>query len=178
MLIESAKSNILPHNRIRSDERGWQVKRSFIEELAVRIWTWLGETRRRIHNKLQNKKKKKDKWEDLGLSWQANQVIEALAEKHQMNKNDLISELYAMGLEQARQQEEMQAAWEKLSERKKSVVALLCLGYKTEQIAERLFISPPTVNSHIKQAVAQMGYKNRRDLVAHLGKWDFSEWDK
>jgi DNA-binding CsgD family transcriptional regulator len=53
-----------------------------------------------------------------------------------------------------------------LTYREQDVLALLCLRLTDAEIAEQLFLSPRTINSHVAHILAKLGVKNRREAVA------------
>jgi len=53
-----------------------------------------------------------------------------------------------------------------LTEREREVVRRIAEGDTTDQIAERLFISRTTVDTHVRKAMGRMGAKNRAHLIA------------
>lgn len=57
------------------------------------------------------------------------------------------------------------AALEGLSEREREVVALLCEGRSNREIAAALFVSEPTVKSHLSHILAKMGVRDRVQVV-------------
>jgi DNA-binding CsgD family transcriptional regulator len=67
------------------------------------------------------------------------------------------------------------SGWESLTPSEQRVVALVGQHLTNAQIAERLFISVPTVKSHLNRAFAKLGMNNRGQLAAgahrmrHLG---------
>jgi DNA-binding CsgD family transcriptional regulator len=56
-----------------------------------------------------------------------------------------------------------------LSLRERQVVELLVAGLDTRAVTERLFISPYTVQDHLKSVFAKTGVHSRRALLARLG---------
>ena len=56
-----------------------------------------------------------------------------------------------------------------LTARQQDVLALLAEGLTTAQIAERLFLSPRTVDNHIADLVGRLGVDNRREAVTVAG---------
>ena len=55
-----------------------------------------------------------------------------------------------------------------LSPREHDVVSLLVAGLDTRAIAKRMFISPHTVQDHLKSVFAKIGIHSRRELLATL----------
>jgi DNA-binding CsgD family transcriptional regulator len=55
-----------------------------------------------------------------------------------------------------------------LSRREREVVAALVAGLDTRAITERLFISPHTVQDHLKSVFRKVGVSSRRELLARL----------
>ena len=53
-----------------------------------------------------------------------------------------------------------------LTTREREVCTLLATGLSGEEIAERLFLSPETVRTHIRNAMQRLGVKTRAQLVA------------
>jgi DNA-binding CsgD family transcriptional regulator len=53
-----------------------------------------------------------------------------------------------------------------LSAREREVAELLMLGYATDEIAARLFISRHTLHDHVKSIFAKIGAKSRSELMA------------
>lgn len=54
-----------------------------------------------------------------------------------------------------------------LSEREKDVVKLICQEFTNHEIAEKLFISPRTVESHRQRAIEKIGAKNTVGIVIY-----------
>ena len=57
---------------------------------------------------------------------------------------------------------------ENLTPAQKACLRLVFLHYSSKDIGRELFISPHTVDNHIKSAVARIGAKNRFDAARHL----------
>ncbi len=57
-----------------------------------------------------------------------------------------------------------------VTSREMDVYLLIARGYSNSQIAERLYISPKTVETHVASLVAKTGQHGRRELVAHAAR--------
>ncbi len=57
-----------------------------------------------------------------------------------------------------------------ITSREMDVYLLVARGYSNGQIAEQLFISPKTVETHVASLVAKTGQAGRRELVAHAAR--------
>lgn len=53
-----------------------------------------------------------------------------------------------------------------LTKREREVVTLVAAGLQSGDIAERLFLSPETVKSHVHNAMAKLGSRTRAHAVA------------
>jgi len=59
---------------------------------------------------------------------------------------------------------------EKLSNRQREIMELICQGLDTNKIAKKLIIAPTTVNTHIDNILGIFFAKNRAEAVAkYLG---------
>ena len=55
-----------------------------------------------------------------------------------------------------------------LSDRERQVAVLVVAGLTYKQIADRLFISPKTIEHHVARMRRRLGCENRADLLARL----------
>lgn len=55
--------------------------------------------------------------------------------------------------------------WPSLTRAERNVVALVAEGLTTAEMAERLFISPRTVATHVGHIYEKLGISTRRDLA-------------
>jgi PAS domain S-box-containing protein len=53
-----------------------------------------------------------------------------------------------------------------LTRREREVVTLIAMGFETNQIAQELHVSPETVRTHVRNAMAKLGAHTRAQLVA------------
>ncbi len=53
-----------------------------------------------------------------------------------------------------------------LTRREREVVTLIAMGLETDQIALELYVSPETVRTHVRNAMAKLGAHTRAQLVA------------
>jgi non-specific serine/threonine protein kinase len=53
-----------------------------------------------------------------------------------------------------------------LTRREREILALLCQRQTNPEIAQRLFLSPRTVESHVRNILAKLGARNRREAAA------------
>ena len=67
--------------------------------------------------------------------------------------------------------------WQQLSPRERDIAALTCLGYTNRQIAGRLYISPETVKTHMRNLLQKFDVRSKSELRRLLADWDFSAWE-
>jgi DNA-binding CsgD family transcriptional regulator len=56
-------------------------------------------------------------------------------------------------------------AWPELTESDFAVVALVSQGATNREVAERLYLSPYTVNSHLRHVFTKLGIRSRVELA-------------
>lgn len=66
---------------------------------------------------------------------------------------------------------------EKLSPREQEVLVMICNEFSTEQIAEKLFVSPLTINNHRRSLLAKTRAKNVAGLVLYAIRNNLFEID-
>jgi PAS domain S-box-containing protein len=91
----------------------------------------------------------------LGERWRA--LVVTLSARFQSGGPELIG---AAPIERAR------GAGSTLTKREREVVRLLALGSTTRQVAAGLSLSPETIRSHVRNAMAKTGARTRAQLVA------------
>jgi DNA-binding CsgD family transcriptional regulator len=55
--------------------------------------------------------------------------------------------------------------WPELTESEFAVVSLVAQGTTNREVAERLYLSPYTVNSHLRHVFAKLGIRSRVELA-------------
>jgi DNA-binding CsgD family transcriptional regulator len=117
-------------------------------------------------------------WEDLGLAQQrqgtAHSGIDALTEALILfaragattDAARLRSRLRALGIRRRVVTAEKPATgWAAMTKSELTVAQLVANGLTNREIAERLFLSPHTVNTHLRQVFAKLKVKSRVDLT-------------
>jgi DNA-binding CsgD family transcriptional regulator len=105
------------------------------------------------------------------------QAIQELAVQDKRSEDEITSELLSYALAQRHSADENLRKWHELSPRERDIAALTCLGYTNRQIAARLFISPETVKTHIRNLLRKFEARSKAELRRLLAEWDFSEWE-
>jgi DNA-binding NarL/FixJ family response regulator len=71
--------------------------------------------------------------------------------------------------------EDTKSLFPKLSEREKEILKLICQEYSTQEVAEKLYISFHTVESHRANLMSKAGVKNTAGLVKWAVENDFAD---
>ena len=102
------------------------------------------------------------------------ETLRQVAEREQSSPEEVAAQLVI----QASQDQTVQAwvvkCWDELSPRQKQIVAYVCDGYTTPQIAIQLHIAQTTVKSHVEIAMRKFGVKSRVEMRKLLQNWDLS----
>jgi len=117
-------------------------------------------------------------WEDLGLAHQrqgtADSGIDELTQALVLfaragaarDAARLRSRLRALGVRRRVASAEKPATgWAAMTKSELAVAQLVATGLTNREIAERLFVSPHTVNTHLRQVFAKLEVKSRVDLT-------------
>jgi DNA-binding CsgD family transcriptional regulator len=105
-------------------------------------------------------------------------ALRALAERERRTEQEVAQELLALAIAQRDAAEAQLLRWRALTPREQQVVALVCLNYTNEQIANRLVISPETVKTHIRNVLWKLNLAGKADLRQALVDWDFSAYEE
>lgn len=103
-------------------------------------------------------------------------VIKDVAKQQSRAEEDVIADFTKIGLNQFLTQNELENRWSSLSQREQQVVALICLGYRNYEIAEKLSIAPETVKTHLQKVFDKFNLRSSKELRLALKNWDFREW--
>lgn len=102
--------------------------------------------------------------------------LQELAEQQQRPEDEVAAELLSYALARRDAAQASLQRWRGLTPREQQVTALICLGYTNREIAARLHISPETVKSHVRHALAKFDLGSKAELRQALADWDFSAW--
>lgn len=81
-----------------------------------------------------------------------------------LSKKTFSSDIMNNGLlDQAKEYDD--TIFEKLTDREKNIIQLICCGRTTREIAEKLHISPRTVETHRKNILHKLNVKNVAELI-------------
>jgi DNA-binding CsgD family transcriptional regulator len=144
--------------------QGFRMRKYFFQRLWERLF-WRGYHTRRGESLLQYQV-------DSNLA----QTLYPLADHEPSSSDELRTDSLSKDAVSQRDSESLFLCWKSLSPREQEVTALLCLDYSTNQIANRLFVSPTTIKSHIRSILHKFDLHSREDLRVVLASWDFHEW--
>ena len=103
-------------------------------------------------------------------------VIRDVAREQSRAEEEVIADFTKVGLNQFLTQNDLESRWRTLSNREQQVVALICLGYRSHEIATTLVIAPETVKTHLQSVFNKFHLRSRKELRLALKNWDFREW--
>jgi DNA-binding CsgD family transcriptional regulator/predicted nucleic acid-binding protein len=76
--------------------------------------------------------------------------------------------LRGLGVRRGARKGERRSAWGSLTESELRVVKLVAEGLTNRQVASRLFLSPHTVDSHLRHSFTKLGVSSRVELTRHV----------
>ncbi len=103
-------------------------------------------------------------------------ALSRLAEEEAQPLNEIGQKMLSFALQHRQEATRSLKTWQSLTPREKEITALACLGYTNKEIAEKLFISPATVKTHLRNAKRKFGLRSKLELRKTLSDWDFSSW--
>lgn len=106
------------------------------------------------------------------------QALQELAERDDATEEEVAADLLEYALSKRQQADDNLLRWRKLSPRERDIAALTCLGCTNRQIAARLYISPETVKTHMRNLLRKFNAHSKAELRRLLSDWDFSDWEK
>jgi DNA-binding CsgD family transcriptional regulator len=65
--------------------------------------------------------------------------------------------------------------WDSLTSRDREIAHLVVLGMTNQQIARRVFLSPHTVNYHLRQIFKKLGISSRVQLAGFIHAYSINE---
>ncbi len=101
--------------------------------------------------------------------------VRELAVSQQREEQEVYDDIIASGVQVLQQNDKYEETWASLSQREQQVAALICMGYRSYEIAGALGISYETVRTHSKHIYAKFGL-SRKQLRVALKGWNFQEW--
>jgi DNA-binding CsgD family transcriptional regulator len=99
-----------------------------------------------------------------------------LAREEEQPLNEVGQKMLSFALQHRQEAAANLKTWQSLTPREKEITALACLGYTNKEVAEKLFISPATVKTHLRNAKRKFGLRSKLELRKTLSDWDFSNW--
>jgi DNA-binding CsgD family transcriptional regulator len=121
------------------------------------------------------KRRNRDKPRTFLSDEQAAVWVKRMAAVQHREEQDVYDEIIAAGMKAVEDKDRYAAIWDVLSPREQQVTALLCLGYRSDEMAGMLGVSYETIRTHCKHVYAKFGL-NKRELRLALKDWDFQEW--
>lgn len=98
-----------------------------------------------------------------------NKVIQYLSDNRNKISDDLLHQIFDSTKEEQVEPENI----DKLSKREVEILNLICSGLTNQEIADKLFISHRTVDTHRSNLLSKTGSKNTAELIIYAIKNDF-----
>ena len=103
--------------------------------------------------------------------------VREIAASQKRAEREVFADIIESGMKALSDKDKYGEAWDSLSTREQEVTSLICLRYRSYEIAVALGISYETVRSHSKHVYAKFGL-SRKELQLALANWDFEAWWK
>jgi DNA-binding CsgD family transcriptional regulator len=153
------------HSKACSSQKGIVARKHFFQRLWERI-------QRALHQETHPGRSR-----SYRLDTRQVKNLHRLAQAEQRPFQDVANDLLVSEMVQHWVWQDLWRCWQSLTPREKDVTALICLGYTSNQVAARLYITPSTVKTHARNALAKFAMENRNELRRALAEWDFSQWE-
>ena len=105
-------------------------------------------------------------------------LILNVASREGITPNEAVNQLLSFALGEQHYTDENLALWDTLTNREKETAALICLGYKNQEIAQLMSISINTVRTHVKRVLRKFDVGSKAEFQLRLATWDFTGWDE
>jgi DNA-binding NarL/FixJ family response regulator len=102
-------------------------------------------------------------------------AVREMAVAQRRAEQEIYDDIIESGMKALSDDHKYEEIWGMLSAREQQVTALLCMGYRTYEIAGVLGISYETVRTHSKHLYIKFGM-NRKELRQTLREWNFEGW--
>jgi DNA-binding CsgD family transcriptional regulator len=122
--------------------------------------------------------KKKRLWIRRGVfsrDDQLSRTVREMAVSQRRAEHEVYEDLIESGMKALSETHKYEEIWGLLSAREQQVTALICLGFRSYEVAIALGVSYETVRSHSKHIYAKFGL-GRKEMQQALEKWDFENW--
>lgn len=104
-------------------------------------------------------------------------LLERAAAAQQCSVGDLVAATLHAAVQTERARTVYDRLWHELTPREQQVVALACLGYTNQEIAQRLSISVNTVRTYVRNILDKFQVPNKTELRLALADWNFEDWE-
>jgi len=101
--------------------------------------------------------------------------VREIAASQKRAEQEVYADIIESGMKALSDKDRYGEVWDSLSVREQEVTSLICLRYRSYEIAAALGISYETVRSHSKHVYAKFGL-SRKELQQTLANWDFEAW--
>ena len=103
------------------------------------------------------------------------QKVREIAASQKRAEQEVFADIIESGMKALSDKDKYGEIWDSLSTREQEVTSLICLRYRSYEIAAALGISYETVRSHSKHVYAKFGL-SRKELQRTLANWNFEAW--
>lgn len=103
------------------------------------------------------------------------QGLESLSQREHQAPEKLANRLLSQAIWE-QQAGRVLERWYRLTPREQEVAALICLGYTTQRIADRLTVSNGTIKGYAHRILEKFEVHSREEMREMLAHWDFSAW--